>query len=193
MAGMDPHPPERIDLGDVLLRRWTHDDVPALTRAAVESYDHLHPWMSWATPEGVTEEAFHRFVDDSTARAADGSEAVYAIVEAGTGAVLGGCGLHDRLGPGAVEIGYWLHTAATGRGLMTRIAGTLTDLVLARPEVDRVEIHCDEANARSAAVPHRLGYTLLRVEPTDRPQAPADTGRHMIWARTEPTGTGPTG
>jgi RimJ/RimL family protein N-acetyltransferase len=43
-----------------------------------------------------------------------------------------------------------------------------------------VEIHCDEANVRSAAVPRRLGYRLDRVEDGDR-TAPADTGRRMIW------------
>jgi RimJ/RimL family protein N-acetyltransferase len=44
----------------------------------------------------------------------------------------------------------------------------------------RVEIHCDEANVRSAAVPRRLGYRLDRIE-DDRVSAPGDLGRSMIW------------
>ena len=45
---------------------------------------------------------------------------------------------------------------------------------------ERVEIHCDEANVRSAAVARRLGYRLDRLE--DRPiTAPGEHGRHMIW------------
>ena len=99
-----------------------------------------------------------------------------------------GTGLHDRLGGGGLEIGYWLAPAATGRGLMTRIAGHLTDLALAFDGIERVEIHCDAANSKSAAIPERLGYRLDRIIDSDRPQAPGDTGRDMIWVRTEPVG-----
>ena len=60
---------------------------------------------------------------------------------------------------------------------MTRIVGHLTDLALAQEAVTWVEIRCDEANAASAAVPRRLGFDLAATIPSDRPQAPADTGR----------------
>ena len=39
--------------------------------------------MVWATPEGATEEAFTRFREETTARAADGHEAVFGIFDAG--------------------------------------------------------------------------------------------------------------
>ena len=185
---MDSPFPERFDLGDVVVRRYTHDDVPALARAVRESYDHLHPWMSWATPDGITEEALRGFVDATDANALEGTEAVYGIFPANhvdnkqPPPLFGGCGLHNRLGPRAIEIGYWLHVDATGKGLMTRVAGALTETMLTRGDIDRVEIHCDEANLASAAVPRRLGYTLVGIEPSDRPEGPAGTGRHMIWA-----------
>jgi len=186
-----PWPPETVDdLGDVVLRRWADTHVPALTVAVVESLDHLQPWMVWATPEGATEEAFYRFRADADARAADGSEAVYGIFDRATGAVLGGVGLHDRVGPGGVEVGYWLHVRATGRGLMARIVGHLTDLALSQEDVLWVEIRCDEANVASAGVPRRLGFRLVDVIASDRDQAPACSGREMVWIRTEPIGQG---
>lgn len=180
--------PETIDLGDVVLRPWTAADVPALTVAVVESLDHLQPWMVWATPELATEEELHRFRAETDARAAEGREAIFGVFDGGTGAVRGGVGLHDRLGPGGVELGYWLHVAATGRGLMTRIVAHLTDLALAQDDIRWVEIRCDEANTASAAVPRRLGFDLAATIPSDRPQAPADTGRDLIWTRTSPVG-----
>lgn len=70
---------------------------------------------------------------------------------------------------------------------MTRVVGTLTDLVLTLDDVTVVEIHCDEANARSAAVPRRLGYALARTEDRDV-AAPAEVGRQQIWVRAEPNG-----
>ncbi len=184
---MHPTPPDRIDLGDVVLRRWQPDDAAALAAAAADALDHLAPWMIWATPDGVTEAAMATFIAETTVRSADGGEVIYGIV-ALDGTVLGGTGLHDRLGGGGLEIGYWLAPSATGRGLMTRVAGHLTDLALGLDGIERVEIHCDEANRPSAAVPRRLGYVLDRIVDSDRPQAPADTGRDMIWVRTEPVG-----
>jgi RimJ/RimL family protein N-acetyltransferase len=182
---VEPRPPEEIDLGDVVLRRWTMADVPALTVACAESLEHLQPWMEWATPS-ASEEDFARFVTETTERAADGSEAVYGLFAADHGAVLGGVGLHDRVAPGGIEVGYWLHVAATGRGLMTRVVAHLTDLALAMADIRWVEIRCDAANRASAAVPQRLGFTLAATIPSDRPQAPADTGVDLIWTRSAP-------
>ena len=47
-------------------------------------------------------------------------------------------------------------------------------------DIQRAEIHCDEANVASAAVPRRLGYHLDRIVP-DEVEAPGEVGRSMIW------------
>jgi len=62
----------------------------------------------------------------------------------------------------------------------------LTDAALAIDDVDRVEIHCDQANVRSAAVPERLGYRLDRIE-DDEIVVPGETGRSMIWVAATPS------
>lgn len=178
--------PARIGLGDVVLRHWTSDDVPTLVRAVRESYEHLHPWMSWATPEGITSEAMRGFIDAAERGFAEGTESVFGVFtsQAGNGgapSVLGGCGLHDRGTPGTIEIGYWLHVDVTGAGLMTRVAAALGDAALAMPGIDRVEIRCDEANTASAAVARRAGFELVSVQPADRPGGPACSGNNMIW------------
>lgn len=185
---MDLTLPESIDLGDVHLRFFAASDDGALADALVSSHDHLHPWMSWATPEAGTREACRDFIEGTWQRRAAATDVEYGIFAGPAGAegyapvVLGGCGVHARVGPGAVEIGYWLHVAATGRGLMTRVIGTLTDQVLALEGIERVEIHVDAANHPSAGVPRRLGYTLVEVRPTVRPGGPAGSGQHQIWA-----------
>lgn len=183
---MEPRLPTKVDLGEVVLRQWAPEHVPALTRAVVESLDHLRPWMVWATPEQADDAAFTRFVADTQARSADGSEATFGLFDPADGSVLGGVGLHDRLGPGGIEVGYWLHARATGRGLMTRVVAHLTDQALAMRDIRWVEVRCDRANSASAAVPRRLGFQLAAEVVSDRPQAPADTGHDQIWTRTEP-------
>ncbi len=179
---MEPRPPERIDLGDVVLRHYTADDAAALSAVATAERDRLSPWMAWATPSGVTVAAMTTFIAETKGRADEGTEAVYGIFSASRGVPVGACGLHDRIGPGGVEIGYWLARGVTGQGLMTRVVGTLTDLVLTLDDISFVEIHCDEANVRSAAVPRRLGYRLDRVE-EDGIQAPGEVGRSLVWVR----------
>lgn len=171
--------PERIELvgHGAVLRRYELDDVDSLYTAVEESRDHLRPFMPWADESRAELAAF---VAEAVAQWTSGSDRNYVITDAETGEQLGGCGLHARLGPGAMEIGYWLRAGATGRGLITAAAGALTDAALAADGITRVEIHCDEANVRSAAVPRRLGYRLDRIE-RDEITAPAEVGRSMIW------------
>lgn len=175
----------------MVLRSYTPDDAPGLAAAAAASLDHLAPWMPWATREGVTVEAMQTFITDTTARAADGSEAVYGLFDPTDGTCLGGCGLHDRLAePGGIEVGYWLRVDATGRGLMTRVVGALCEVGLGLDGVTRIEVRCDATNARSAGVPRRLGFTLAGLEPRT-PAAPADSDREMVWVLTSGAGAPP--
>lgn len=183
---------DRLDLGDVVLRHWTLADVPTLVRTVAESYDHLHPRMAWATPEGTSPEALTGFVRHATESYAAGTESILGIFDNVTDApgdegqvVLGSCGLHHRADPATIEIGYWLAATATGRGLATRIAEALTVAALARDDIERVEIRCGETNERSAAVARRAGFTLVGTVDANRALAPADTtGRDLVWART---------
>jgi hypothetical protein len=55
----------------------------------------------------------------------------------------------------------------------------LTGIALRLPGVDHVEIHCDQANAASAAVARKLGYRLDRIQ-DDEQDAPAKSGKRMI-------------
>lgn len=174
-------PPERIDLGGIVLRRWLPGDLAARFEAITKSYVAIHPWMEWLAEPATLEHqrAFGATVAESWPDADGGCH--YGIFD-GSGAVVGAIGLHDDLGPRALAIGYWCHSAYAGRGFITRSASRLTDIALSLPGVERVEIHCDEANIRSAAVARRLGYRLDRVEP--RPvRAPAESGRGMVWIK----------
>jgi len=97
-------------------------------------------------------------------------------------ALVGAIGLHRRVGDAGIEIGYWIAEAQTRRGFGTAAAEALTAVALELPGVRRVEIHCDEANAASAAIPRKLGYRLDRVI-AHEPEAPGESGRRMIWVR----------
>jgi RimJ/RimL family protein N-acetyltransferase len=106
---------------------------------------------------------------------------VYGIFSAAESQVLGGTGLHTRVGEGAREIGYWIQQDYINQGLATETATALTKVAFEVDEVNRVEIHCDARSVRSAAIPRRLGFVheaTLRQRVADADGERRDT---MIW------------
>jgi RimJ/RimL family protein N-acetyltransferase len=185
MTTPDPvsvRPADRIVLDGLVLRPWAPDDAEAVLAAVTASFEHLHPWMPWAA-EPPTLAAQREHIDAMAHQRETGESYTYGIFDPAETTVLGTIGLHRRVGPGGWDIGYWVHAGHTGRGIATTCAAVLTGVGLSLPGTERVEIHCDQANAASAAVPARLGYRLDRIDER-RPVAPAESGKLMIWVMT---------
>src|SRR5688500_12787077 len=94
----------------VKLRSWEPKDAPLLRAAIVASLTELQSWMTWAAEEPAPlaeiEARLTQFAGDFAA----GRDWGFAVLDHEETAVLGGAGLHPRRGPGALEIGYWIHT-----------------------------------------------------------------------------------
>jgi RimJ/RimL family protein N-acetyltransferase len=175
-------PAERFDVDGLTLRRSRTDDLDELVAAVNHSLDHLRPWMPWAQ-RPATPESIGAFLQQADVTWRDGHEFQFAIRgQRGTraDALIGFCGLHDRVGVGALEIGYWVRADCTGRGVATMAAAALTRSALALEGVTRVEIRCDESNVWSAAIPPKLGFRLDRVV-VRSPEAPGETDRQLVW------------
>jgi RimJ/RimL family protein N-acetyltransferase len=208
-------PPERLQAGPLVLRRVEACDAGAIAAAVGASLEHLRPWMPWATPEAADLRTQLVRVAEADELWETGTGFIYVMIArdsgpggppepAGSrgnpdGEFVGTIGLHRRAADDAVEIGYWIASAKTRRGYATAAARALTPVALGLPGTRRVEIHCDEANTASAAIPRKLGYRLDRVEAHER-EAPGERGRRMIWVWDPPGGatgaewsTGPTG
>jgi RimJ/RimL family protein N-acetyltransferase len=176
-------PPEKIEIPGYVVRRLTVQDAPALSLAATESLEHLRPWMPWATPEGVSVETQRvRMSGPEWSWSPDGDYGFGVFLP--DGRMVGALGLHRRIGPGALEIGYWVHVDQTRRGIATMAARALTDAGFALRGIRRMEIHCDAANEASAAVPARLGYRMVGSEDHE-PEAPGEEGRRLVWVMYE--------
>jgi RimJ/RimL family protein N-acetyltransferase len=151
-------PPNRFDTPRFTLRAWSVADAPAFRAALTASEAHLRAWTPWVVDGRVPglslEERLARHAEDFSL----GKEWVYGMFSPDGSEVLGGCGLYPRVGPGAIEIGYWLSAMHTGRGLATEAAAALTRLAFTDPAVEHVEIRCDRGNEASIRVPRRLGY-----------------------------------
>ena len=174
-------PAYRINTPRLVLRCWDPADAPLLSTAISESLDHLRPWMPWAQEEpqpiDVRVNRLRRLRGDFDL----GRDFVYGIFDPNEAVVLGGSGLHTRIGHGALEIGYWVHADHIGKGYATEVCAALTRVAFEVHQVRRVVLHCDPDNARSAAIPGRLGYSheaTLRQHGLSVDGDPTDT---MLW------------
>lgn len=174
---------EELAAGPVTLRRWALDEVDELYRTAADSLTHLAPWMAWAA-HGYSDADARQHIEQVQADWAEGRGYGYAI-RLPDGTLVGACGMTDRIGPGGMEIGYWLHPAHTGNGYVKAAAAALTAEAF-RIGADRVEIVHDVANARSGAVPRRLGFTEVARRPPQEERTSGEAGEDVVWRRTAP-------
>jgi RimJ/RimL family protein N-acetyltransferase len=166
----------------LLIRGWTPADAPALKAAIDSSLAELKRWMAWAKNEpselAVIEERLARF----QAEWAAGTHWGCGIFPPAGDEVWGGVALLARIGPGALELGYWLRNDRTGHGYATEAAAALTRVGLEMPGIERIEIRCDPENRPSAAVPVRLGYRLLRTSLEPVPYSEGEVAPTMVWS-----------
>jgi RimJ/RimL family protein N-acetyltransferase len=137
--------------------------------------------MPWITAEPLSLADRTHLVADFARQWVNCESFVYGIFDGDT--PIGSTGLHPRIGPGGVEIGYWVHPAWTGRGIATATTRALTTAALSLPGIDRVEIHHDSANVASRRIPEKLGFDLITQVP-DPPDAPGEIGIKCRWRMT---------
>jgi RimJ/RimL family protein N-acetyltransferase len=175
-------PAYRIETARLVLRCWSPADAQLLTEAVDASLEHLRPWMPWANDKATDVDSTVQRLREFRAQFDLGQGFVYGIFNGGESRVLGGTGLHLRAGSSDVrDIGYWIHADHIGKGLATESTAALTNVAFAVDGVSRVEIRCDPANVRSAAVPAKLGFTheaTLRREGVAADGSRRDT---MLW------------
>lgn len=171
--------PERLEGRDgLLLRRWQLTDAEILAAAVAQSAEHLRPWMGWVSQEPMSLAQRRLWLAACEREWAAGGDVLLGVFLSGE--LAGGCGLHRRVAPDGLEIGYWIHPSFTRRGLATEASRVLTESALALPGITHVEIHHDRANLASRAIPGRLGYRFVGERP-DAVEAPAEVGINCVW------------
>jgi RimJ/RimL family protein N-acetyltransferase len=176
-------PAYRIVSPRLVIRCYQPSDAPLLKRAVDESLEHLRPWMPWVAGEPKPLADKVQLVRRLRGQLDLGIDTVYAILDPSERQLIGGTGLHPRVGEGAREIGYWIHPAHLGQGLAVEAVLALTRVGFEVERLSRLEIHCDPLNRQSARVAEKAGYrheaTLERR--TRRPDgSERDT---MIWTQ----------
>lgn len=155
-----PGPAYCIHTPRLVVRCWNPADALLLKDAIDASVNHLLPFMPWAAAEPLPLQAKIDLLRRFRSEFDSGHSFVHGIFNKEETRVVGGAGLHPRVGELAHEIGYWIHVDFVRQGFATEVSAALTRVAFELDHVERVEIHCDAANTNSAAVPRKLGYTF---------------------------------
>ncbi len=141
-----------------MIRCWSEADAPLLIEAIDANLEHLRPWLPWAAHEPQPLDRKVALLRSFRRRFEAGEDFTYGLFAPDERTVLGGAGLHRRIGAGAIEIGYWVHVDHVGHGLATEASAALTRVGFGPLELQRIEIHCEPANAASGVVAAKLGF-----------------------------------
>jgi RimJ/RimL family protein N-acetyltransferase len=182
MSDLHRGPAYRIVTERLVLRCYEPRDAPLLKAAVDASLDHLLPWLPWARDEPQSLDAKVDLLRQFRGKFDLGQDFVYGVFDPAESEILGGCGFHSRLGEGAREIGYWIAKRHSAKGLATEAAAALVRVGFEIDRLERLEIHCDPENVKSAAVARKLGFHhdgTLRSRIARRQGPPGD---RMIWS-----------
>jgi len=152
---MGPAFPRRLD-AEITLRlpdeRFSPEAAALIRAHAAE----LAEWLPWVS-DGFSVEEAREFARANRRQYEAGEGFSVQIVYRGR--VAGNAGYNSIDWQNRrTEIGYWLAPPFQGRGVMTRTCRFLVGHALGALGLNRVEILCAVGNARSRAVPERLGF-----------------------------------
>jgi RimJ/RimL family protein N-acetyltransferase len=143
--------------GIVSLRPFQFGDENSLYKAVRESLPELEPWMSWANEKYTMDTALN-FVSLTRAHWPNGSLYAFAITDAKTGELIGGCNLsHIHPVYHFCNLGYWVCTSRHGEGIAGRSAKLAARFAFEKVNLIRAEIVIAVGNEPSRRVAEKIG------------------------------------
>jgi ribosomal-protein-serine acetyltransferase len=146
----------RVVAPGVEIRLLRESDAEVIFAVVDRNRDHLREWLPWVdathSPDDVRD-----FIRGALTRHESGIDLNASIWIDGD--IAGGIGYHAIDWPNrSTSLGYWIDAAHQGKGVITRCCRSLLDYLFDERGLHRVEIRCGTGNARSCAVPQRLGF-----------------------------------
>lgn len=179
---------ESITTERLAIRRWQSCDAILLHEAIQSSIADLRRFTPWVIPDPPELATLTARLERFRMQFDTGESWIYGVYERAGTRVVGQVGLYARVGPDALELGYFIRTDAAGRGYATEAARALIDLAFSETDVARIELRCDPGNSASVAIAQRLGFHLREtlVENAGTPLMIYERGRapapHAITA-----------
>lgn len=147
------------------LRPFTEQDIPRIVEACS---DRVSRRFLAHFPQPYTAATARGYLDDCLWQAATGNKATWAIADRDSDELLGNIAVMDMLGVNgdSGEVGYWMHPAGRGRGLMTEATELVVQHALDPDGLDRrrLTLYAATDNAPSNAVAEAAGFTYYGTQ-----------------------------
>ena len=145
--------------GPVLIRPYRDEDTSALYEAVRESVSEISLWLPWCHQNYSIDES-REFIGSRELLSQGGEWYSFGIFEKDDGALLGGVGINfiNRVHQMA-NLGYWVRTSATGRGIATMATRLAARFGFEELGLHRIEIVAAVGNVPSQRVAEKAGAT----------------------------------
>ncbi len=178
--------PTRIDTERLLMRPPQAGDGPQFFEALTESLVEMRRFLStlpWIAAEPSLEAA-ELYCRNGQANFVSRKDLPFFLFERATGQLVGATGLHRTVwATPKTEVGYWVRSSRSGRGLMVEAVEATTQYAFTHIGAVRVELITDAANLASRKVADRCGF-MLEATLMNEHRAPDGTLRNTcVYAR----------
>ncbi len=162
-------------------------DGEMVNEAIKESFKELHPFMPWAKEMPTAPES-EIFVRSAAAnwilKNNDEPYLPLFMFDKETHQFIGGTGYHHYdWEAGSIEIGYWIRTSFTGKGLMTEAVNALTQYAFKELCMKKISITCDINNKASKRIPEKLNYRLESIIKENRVDVDGKVSDTLVYIR----------
>lgn len=169
-------PYERIQIDPLLnLKQLDLGDAEFVFSIVDANREYLSKWLPWVDSTKSVEDS-REFISDMIERRKAGSEYGYGIVDHGL--PVGHISLMHLSDGKEPEIGYWIASNDSGKGITTKAAGALTEFGFNTLKLTKIIIKADPKNLPSNRVAEKLGYKIERIEDDIRINNPAN-----VWSK----------
>jgi ribosomal-protein-serine acetyltransferase len=155
--------PTLLQSSTILLRPHEPQDVDPLFEAVLESIAEISPWLPWCHA-AFSKSELASFIEISRNGWKDGSQYQFVILDAVTNLALGGISLnHIARSNRLANMGYWVRTSATGRGVASAAVKLVATYGFRELGLTRIEIAAMPENSASRRVAERAGAKFEAV------------------------------
>ena len=148
---------------EIEIRLFGADDAEAVFPVVERNRDYLREWLPWVdgthSPEDI-----RTFIETIAIPQYDADKGPNCGIWI-SGEFAGSIGCHEiNSAYRNCSLGYWVDAAHQGKGIVTRCCAVMLDYLFDELQLHRVTIECGTGNARSCAIPERLGFTREAVK-----------------------------
>lgn len=148
---------ESLTDGTITIRRLQLEDRLPRLEASIESRAELEPWMPWA--RDLSPDMMATFVAGCWLGWNDGTAYEFVIEDAETGRDLGGVAINDiSKADRSANIGYWVRSDASGRGVATRATRLAARFAFEEAGLRRLQLYHAAGNPASGRVAQKVGF-----------------------------------